>query len=139
MKLEAEIRLDPADGKLVCKTPGPAHRRELVRVLRTVAPNGRWAHDAGSISLDVKSALGLRSTKVGLSLTWTEEASAFVNNFAAAYATRNEGRRQLLKLQGEGVANEILRDYELTHNLDRHQRVAVAAMTDPVINGLCLF
>jgi SNF2 family DNA or RNA helicase len=76
---------------------------------------------------------------VGLSLTWTEEASAFVNNFAAAYATRNEGRRQLLKLQGEGVANEILRDYELTHNLDRHQRVAVAAMTDPVINGLCLF
>jgi SNF2 family DNA or RNA helicase len=71
--------------------------------------------------------------------TWTEDAARFVDTLAAGHASIGQARRRVRELENRQIAAGALANYPGLHKLDPHQVVAVAAMTDPAILGLCLF
>ncbi|MEP6742629.1 MAG: DEAD/DEAH box helicase, partial [bacterium] len=134
-----EVVLDSETGRPLIKPTDVACRGRLTSLLKKLAPNSSIGRDGSLLSLDLHAAVALRSEGDHIPLAWSEEAAGFVDNFAVAYATRGRARRRLFQLQQPDIVDGLLTDYEFRARLDSHQRVAVAAMTDPYIRGLCLF
>jgi SNF2 family DNA or RNA helicase len=134
-----EVVLDSETGQPLIKTESAHNRAQLSSLLMKLAPGTKIVRDGNFLSIDPQGAVALRSKASRIPLEWSEDAAGFVDNFAVAYATRGRAQRRLLQLQQQGVADGVLSDYRLHERLDSHQRIAVAAMTDPYIRGLCLF
>jgi SNF2 family DNA or RNA helicase len=135
----ADIFVEPATGTLLCKARDSEGRARLAALARKLAPGASIKVDGGLLALDLRAALALRNKRGALSIRWSEEAAGFVDNFAASYASLGRARRRLSQLQQSGMAEEVLSHYPAKMNLDAHQLVAVAAMSDPAILGICLF
>lgn len=134
-----ELILDAETGLPVIKAASNSTRAQLTSKLRQLAPTSKVSRDGSFLKVDLQAAMALRSAGARISLAWSTEAAGMVDNFAVAYATRGRARRRLLELLQLQSAEDELSDYELRERLDPHQRVAVAAMSDPYIRGLCLF
>ncbi len=134
-----QITFDPEGEAVVCKTRDPQIRRRVAALVKKLTPGAKLNLDGTFLILDLPSALALRSQGQKIPLRWSEQAAGFIDNFAASYANFGKARQRLCQLQQEGFAEQILSDYPARENLDAHQLVAVAAMTDPVIQGICLF
>lgn len=134
-----DVVLDQTGEALVCKLSDSRSRPRLTALLRRVSKGSGYKVDGPFLVLDIRTALALRSEASTVPLRWSEEAAGWVENFAAGYAGLTEARRRLWQLRQPGVAEHVLRDYMGRVGLDPHQLVAVAAMTDPYIAGICLF
>jgi len=134
-----KLVLDSETGQPTIKTFDTVGRRRVISALRTLTPNSVINRDGSLIGIDLHAAVALRAKSGDISLAWSEEAAGLVDNFAVAYATRGRARKRLFQLQQPEMLEGLLSDYEFSKRLDSHQRVAVAAMTDPYIRGLCLF
>lgn len=134
-----ELELDSETGQPLIRTVDVASRQKITSVLRRLAPKSKIVRDGNFIQVDFHAAVALRSERDNIRLAWSDEAAGFVDNFAVAYATRGRARKRLFQLQQADMVDGLLSDYEFVVRLDSHQRVAVAAMTDPYIRGLCLF
>ena len=134
-----EITLDPESNRLLCKTLTTQNRIHIASVARKLSPNVRVEMDGKSLLLDIRTGVVLRASRSQVQLGWSEEAAIVVDNFAANYANLGRARHRLRELQKPGSAETELAGYPLSQSLDPHQRVAVAAMTDPLIQGICLF
>lgn len=134
-----EISVDHETEQLVCKTLGSEERKRLAALVRTLAPGARIKIDGGFLVFDLSTALALRHKRERIPVRWSEEAAGLVDNFAAGYANLGRARRRIQEIRREGVAEQILSGYPQAECLDAHQVIAVAAMTDPAILGLCLF
>ena len=139
MKAIAEIGLDSESGLIICKPQSRENRRDVVALLRGLNGGSRYSVDGDHFNLDVTIAVAIREAKDEIAFGWTKEAANFVDRFAEGYATRGLARRRLLELPDYSIANAVLKDYALSTNLDPHQCIAVAAMSDPLITDLCLF
>jgi SNF2 family DNA or RNA helicase len=103
-------------------------------------PDARVHLIGGDLSLDLPTALTLRTGIHRVRFKWSEEAARAIDTFAASYAGIGQARRRIEELQRNiDLAMEALADYERRDALDHHQVIAVAAMSDPLIRGLCLF
>jgi len=138
MDVYGKITLDAETGGFRCKAASEIHRRKIRTMFKNIAPGGRFSHDGGLLRFDIKTALAIRSGR-DLPFAWSPEAASFIDNFAANYALRTSARRRLQALLDPVEATSALSGYPLIDNLDEHQQVAVAAMTDPLMSGLCLF
>ncbi len=134
-----ELVLDGETGEPVVKAASDSARAQLTSMLRRLVPNSTVSRDGSFLNVDIPAAMALRSEGARISLAWSKEAAGMIDNFAVAYATRGRARRRLQELLETGFADIALADYEPRTRLDSHQLVAVAAMTDPYIRGLCLF
>lgn len=134
-----EIFIDHGTETLVCKTQDSQGRRRLAALAKKLAPGASVKMDGGFLVFDLPTALALRNKRATVPVRWSEEAAGFVDNFAASYASLGRARRRLSQLQDNGVAEAAFCDYPAKANLDPHQLIAVAAMTDPAILGICLF
>jgi len=132
------ISLDQSGESLICQPANASSRVSLASLLRKIS-KGSPRVDGPFFVLDIRTALALRSQMSSIPLDWSAEAAGYVDNYAAGYARLNEARRRLWQLRQAGVADQVLRDYAGRDGLDPHQLVAVAAMTDPYIAGICLF
>lgn len=139
MRILGEVKIDGESGQLVCNTPTDEDRRTVLSRIRSLAPNTRGQLDGTQIRLDIKAGLALWEGRKKCLLNWSPEASSLLSNFASGYATRNQARRRLFQLQKEEITESRLEGYPLLNNLDPHQRIAVAAMTDSLIYGMCIF
>lgn len=134
----AEVRLDAESGYLVCVPVGGEDRKNLASLIRQIAPTVRYRIDGGNLRLDVSGAIQLFDKRSIIPITWSDEASSYIMKFSAGYSRRNTAIQRLNQLR-KANTNQLLRDYEGFSTLDPHQRTAVAAMSDPLIEGLCLF
>lgn len=134
-----QVILDPETDQPVVKGTDESGRALLISTLKKLCPKSIVTREGSFLNLNLHAAMTLRAQADRLALDWSEQAAGMVDNFAAAYATRGRARKRLLQLQQEGIADGVLSDYGLVDRLDSHQRVAVAAMTDPYLRGLCLF
>jgi SNF2 family DNA or RNA helicase len=134
-----EVTVDRDIETLVCKPANPGTKPQLTSLLRTASNGTALSMDGPYFLLDMRTAVSLRSQPTTAKLKWSEEAAGWVDNFAVNYATADLARRRLLELSAAGVAERALLNYPPRERLDAHQLVAVAALTDPYISGVCLF
>jgi SNF2 family DNA or RNA helicase len=134
------IVLDGETEKFMCVVRNPEERRNAAAVIRKLShASGSLSVDGGSLVLDLPTALALRASPLMLRFNWSEHAARFIDTIAANYATIGDARRRIQDLQDITVAKSALAQYSRLDALDEHQIIAVAAMTDRAIRGLCLF
>lgn len=134
----AEIRLEPEAGQLICVPTTGEDKRSVAALIRRMCPTIRFKVDGGNLRLEIADAIELFEKSTSSSILWSDEASSYITKFAAGYSRRNSAIRRLTELESSDV-NQLLLDYDRVSILDPHQRIAVAAMSDPLIDGLCLF
>jgi SNF2 family DNA or RNA helicase len=132
------IMFDPESERFTCLVRDAQDRRNASAVIRKVGA-AIPAIAGGSLVFDLRSAVALRSSSEAGRFGWSEEAIRLIETFAANYASIGNARRRIRELQDIDVARAALSDYDHGNNLDIHQVIAVAAMSDPAIRGLCLF
>src|SRR5207247_8394722 len=133
------VLLDLHTGEPVCKTASTQARTRLASEIKRLAPQVKLKVDGSFLILDLPAAVALRSQRADVRLRWSDDAAGLVDNFASAYANWGRARHRLWQLQQDGIADEALARYPRAQNLDPHQRVAVVAMTESLIKGICLF
>lgn len=134
-----EVIVDPSTGALVCKPSDGKSRARLTSFLRKIANGTGPSVDGPYFSLDMRVAVALRAQHSSAEIQWSDEAAGWVDNFAASYARLGKARRRLLELARSGAAEASLVGFKGLDRLDPHQLVAVAAMIDPDITGICIF
>lgn len=136
--MQGEILMTREEGQLILRPASKQARLSLVSSLRGMDSGPRARLDGNDLVLSLRAAVSLRHEGKRVSIIWSDEAAAFVDNFASGVATRSHALRRLRQLDCEN-ADMALKDYVARDTLDGHQRVAVAAMTDILIDSLCLF
>jgi SNF2 family DNA or RNA helicase len=131
------IVLNIDDGGLILQSDSE-NRRDLLAELRRAFGQTRIKSDGSGFILTTLAALTLRQDQQ-IKLEWSNEAAAFIDHFAEGYINRPEALRRLREFENPSAVTLALSDYHAWGILDSHQRIAVAAMTDPLISGLCLF
>lgn len=135
-----KVILDPHNQKLMCLLKNVEDRRRAASLIRKLSRSPRLPSvHGGGLELNLATAMALRARPHLIRFSWSEEAARFVDTFAATYATIGNARRRIRELQDIAAAKAALASYANLDTLDDHQIIAVAAMTDPAIRGLCLF
>lgn len=134
-----EIAIDDSSGEIVCRPNSIESRKRILSIIKTLVPGIKSYANGGFISLDTKAAISLKASDSSCLLQWSADATAFVDNFASAYKMRGRARQRLLELQDEDLVEKLLQEYQFNRTLDPHQKIAVAAMTDSLIDSMCLF
>lgn len=134
-----EIYLDDESGRLFCRPDSKADLPDLMAMIKKWPSRSAIRTEGGEIVIDIATAASLLDRGTASGLRWKGIARSFALAFANGYGRRSVARRRLTSIQLQEVADSALADYEKHSILDDHQRVAVAAMTDPLIDGLCLF
>jgi SNF2 family DNA or RNA helicase len=134
-----QVAVDEDSERFLCSVRDGEQRRRITSAIRRLAPDARVQLIGGHLSLDLRTALRLRASKHQLPLEWTEEAARAIDAFTANYVGIGRARRRVEELQDIGAAKKALGGYERLGILDDHQIIAIAAMTDSAIKGLCLF
>jgi hypothetical protein len=133
------IDVDPDCDNFVCRTKTSVERRGAIDLLRSIAPDSFIRVDAGALVLSKTAALALRSRPMLGHFEWTDIAARYVDTLGRNFADAPKARERVMRLQEPGEADRELEHYDLRERLDPHQRIAVAAMTDPAVHGICLF
>lgn len=133
------IDVDPDCGNFVCRTRTSVERRGAIDSLRAIEPGVSLRVDAGALVLSKTTALALRGRPMPSDFEWTDAAVRYADTLGRNFADAPKARARVLYLQQPGEADRELEQYDLREKLDPHQRIAVAAMTDPVVHGICLF
>lgn len=133
------INFDGETGRLSCRPVPGADIKSVVSHIRAFAPGSSVKMQGGEIQMDSLTAVTLLEARERIQLEWSAAASENVRKFATGYSMRNSALRRLREIESEGSARRLLSDYTGCDRLDEHQVIAVAAMTDPMIDGLCLF
>ncbi|MBS1801227.1 MAG: DEAD/DEAH box helicase [Acidobacteria bacterium] len=133
------IDVDPDCGNFVSRTKTSVERRGAIDSLRTIDPVASFRVDAGALVLSKTTALALRARPMSRDFEWTDVAARYADTLGRNFADAPKARARVLRLQQPGEADRELGQYDLREKLDLHQRIAVAAMTDPVVHGICLF
>ncbi len=133
------IDIDQSDIAFVCKTLSPYNRRKSIELIRRVNPSAKISIDGTLLRFSVTDAVALRASIDSSEFTWSENAAMWITTFSQNYSNLSRSRRRLWELQRHGTAKKLLSDYSNFTNLDEHQIIAVAAMTDKTITGICLF
>lgn len=123
----------------VCRTRTSVERRGAIDLLRTIDPGSSFRVDAGALVLSKTTALALRSRSMLDYFEWTDVAARYADTLGRNFADAPKARERVIRLQQPGEADRELEHYDLRETLDPHQRIAVAAMTDSVVHGICLF
>src|SRR5580698_7851665 len=133
------VDIDQDSDAFRCLTKSVEDRVRAQALIRKVAPEATFRVEAGALLIQQSVAMAIRAKDNHTNFSWTEDAARFIDTLARNYAVASRARERLSKIQMPGNADAILKDYPLVENLDPHQRVAVAAMVDDLIYGLCLF
>jgi SNF2 family DNA or RNA helicase len=137
--MRGEVFIAADDRGLILRPASKADRVSITTEIRRLAEGARIAIDGSDLILSTLVAVTLLHEKSRFCLDWSPEAKAFIDNFSAGVALRTHALKRLRKLQQTEAAEWALRDYDQREILDPHQKIAVAAMTDVLIDGLCLF
>lgn len=133
------VNLSPDEDRLVLRPSNEAARKQLLVAIKQIGIDARIKSDGGDFILDARTAIALRHEEDGIPINWSSEARRFVDGLTESYATRGHALRRLRELEKGSNAAKALSDYDQRNVLDAHQQIAVAAMSDPLIKGLCLF
>ena len=133
------IELDPESERFICVVRSAQERRNAAAVIRKANPPATPRVDGGNLVLDLPTVMALRTSSDTIGFTWSEDAARFIDTVAENYAGVGQARRRIRELQDLAVAMGALAEYDRRDVLDQHQVIAVAAMADPAIRGLCLF
>src|SRR6185312_4287107 len=133
------IDFDSDLNRFVCNTKTPEDRRAGIDALRKIRSGSSFSVDGGRLVLTEPVALGVRQDEASGTFNWTEGAARMADTLLRNITDAPKARARVALLQQPGEADQALDDYDLREVLDQHQRVAVAAMTDPLVHGICLF
>jgi SNF2 family DNA or RNA helicase len=133
------LDVDQQSDAFRCLTTNAEERVRAQALIRKIAPEAVFRVDAGALLIQQPVVMAIRARDNHKHFSWTDEAARFIDTLARSYAVVNRAQEHLSVIQMPGRADAVLKDYPLTSNLDPHQRIAVAAMVDDLIYGLCLF
>lgn len=134
------ITLDVESEQFTCIAEDAEKRRRAASVIQRASHSSRFPPvEGGNLTLDLATVMALRGTRYATRFSWSEDAARYIDTVAASYATVGDARRRVNELQDIALARAALAGYAHVNTLDEHQIIAVAAMTDPAISGLCLF
>jgi SNF2 family DNA or RNA helicase len=133
------IDVDTAATRFVCRAGEKEQRSRLLRLIQHLGPEKRPQVQDGLLLLHWTTAVALRERGEREHVVWSELAARCVDQLTYGLKNLPAAKKRLAELQAQVAADSVLADYDLARNLDPHQRIAVAVMTDPLILGLCLF
>lgn len=140
--LSAEVAPGTTPGELRVTPSRRTDRDEIARTLRRVGLR-RIRVMGSTIIIDAKSARALlTSPPTDLDLEWDDRARRIVENRVNAEGLWPHAHEVVSSLRSAGPTHALvyaLRQEERLGDLDDHQLVNVAAMTDDNVFGLCLF